>query len=104
MELDENVAPFAGKSRIGVDALEDLTPNPAHPEFLDAMRTRMASDAELDAILSTSSATSSRPRRPPRRRPPRQPPRAAAPTPSVQASSRMDFGQRPLTSRRSERR
>jgi hypothetical protein len=53
---DEAVAPFPNKHRIGQHRLEDLTENPNHAPFRDAMRTRMAHDATLDATLRSEFA------------------------------------------------
>jgi hypothetical protein len=49
---DEAVAPFTGKHRIGVDPISNLTANPNHDRFRQAMRARMEDDAALDGILT----------------------------------------------------
>jgi hypothetical protein len=49
---DEAVAPFTGKHRIGVNAVDDLRPNPNHQRFRNEMRARMAEDAALDGVLA----------------------------------------------------
>ena len=50
---DEGVAPYAGKHRIGMNTVPQLTENPNYNTFRSAMRERMESDAALDGVLTS---------------------------------------------------